>query len=264
MARSDSPKGSRGRGRSSDAAMGAEDGVLPPRLALPIIRKTSVSLQAAEAIKALIVAGDLKAGELLPPERDLAAMLGISRPSLREGMKVLAALNVVEARQGGGTSLTSLHPQLLARPIDFLLQVKPKALLDLLELREVLEVAAARLAAPKVTEELLTGLWEDVHKAAGVVSQLVRFEELDFDVHTKVIEATGNPIYRSLYESVAALSLEGRRRTSTLADRREAHKDHVAIVTALGHHDGEGAARAMSAHLQRARRAIVKMLDGEG
>ena len=228
-------------------------------MSLPSVKKTSVSLLAAEALKARILAGEIKAGDPLPPERELATMLGISRPSLREAIKVLAALNVVEVRHGGGTSLTSLHPQLLAQPINFLLQVRPEALLDLMEVRQVLEVGAARLAAAKITDDLLTELGELVKRAAGEVARLEQFEELDFELHTKIIEATGNPIYLSLYESVATLSLEGRRRTSTLPDRREAHKDHAAILAALTQHDGEGAALAMSVHLERARRALAKV-----
>ena len=91
----------------------------------PTLKRTSVSLEAAEAIKALIVSGELGSGDALPPERNLAAMLGISRPSVREALRVLTAMNVVEPRHGGGTYVTSLDPTLLAQPINFLLQVEP-------------------------------------------------------------------------------------------------------------------------------------------
>jgi GntR family transcriptional regulator, transcriptional repressor for pyruvate dehydrogenase complex len=91
----------------------------------------------------------------------MAAILGNSRPSVREAMKMLAAMNVVEARHGGGTYLTSLHPRLLARPINFLLQVEPTNFLALPEVRAVLEVGAARLAAPRVTDEAL-GSWRSL------------------------------------------------------------------------------------------------------
>ena len=107
----------------------------------PTLKRTSVSLEAAEAIKALILSGELGSGDALPPERNLAVMLGISRPSVREALRVLTAMNVVEPRHGGGTYVTSLDPRLLARPINFLLQVEPRTFLHLFEVRQVLEVS---------------------------------------------------------------------------------------------------------------------------
>ena len=127
-------------------------------LSFPRLERTSVGLQAAEAIKALILAGDLQPGDALPSERDLAVMLGISRPSLREAIRVLSAMNVLEPRHGGGTYVTSLDPRLLAQPVSFLLQVDPAAFSHLLEVRQVLEVGAARLAAPRITAETLANL----------------------------------------------------------------------------------------------------------
>jgi DNA-binding FadR family transcriptional regulator len=137
----------------------------------PALKRTSVSLQAAEAIKALIVAGELTSGDALPPERDLAVTLGISRPSVREAIRALTAMNVVEPRHGGGTYVTSLEPRLLARPINFLLQVEPKTFLHLFEVRQVLEVGAARLAAPRMTDELVGELENLVEEAGGALQQ---------------------------------------------------------------------------------------------
>ena len=179
----------------------------------PVLKKTSVSLQAAEAIKALIVAGELTSGDALPPERDLAVTLGISRPSVREAIRVLTAMNVVEPRHGGGTYVTSLEPRLLARPINFLLQVEPRTFLYLFEVRQVLEVAAARLAAPLMTDEVGAELQALVDEAGSALAQPGRYSELDFELHAKIIESTGNPILLSIYESIADLLLESRRQT---------------------------------------------------
>jgi len=218
-------------------------------------------MQAAEAIKALIVAGDLGSGDALPPERDLAVTLGISRPSVREAIRVLTAMNVVEPRHGGGTYVTSLDPRLLARPINFLLQIEPRTFLHLFEVRQVLEVAAARLAAPKMTDELVAELQELADAAARALRRPARYSELDFELHTKIIESTGNPIYLSLYQSIADLLLESRRRTARIpAVRHQAHEDHLAIVAALRDRDPEGAARAMQRHLEGMRTVLDEML----
>jgi GntR family transcriptional regulator, transcriptional repressor for pyruvate dehydrogenase complex len=214
------------------------------------LEKTSIGLQAADAIKALIVSGELKPGDTLPPERELATMLGISRPTLREAIRVLSALNVVEPRHGGGTYITSLDPRQLAQPINFLLQVDRMAFRHLLEVRQVLEVGAARLAAPRITDDELVALRELTEQADRVVGRPAQFLQLDFEIHTAIIEATGNPIYISLYQSIADLSLESRKRTARSPEtRRAAHAGHLAIVAALSTRDGNAAAAAMHDHL---------------
>ena len=224
-----------------------------------VLEKTSIGLQAADAIKALIVSGELKPGDTLPPERELATMLGISRPSLREAIRVLSALNVVEPRHGGGTYVTSLDPRQLAQPINFLLQVDRMAFRHLLEVRQVLEVGAARLAAPRITAEQLDALADLTEQAERVTGRPAQFLQLDFDIHTAIIEATGNPIYISLYQSIAELSIESRKRTARdPAVRQHAHQGHLAIVAALRAHDGEAAAQAMHGHLDVIQRALDK------
>lgn len=237
---------------------------MSPARVFPVLQKSSVSLQAAEAIKSLIVAGELGSGDALPPERDLAVMLGISRPSVREAIRVLTAMNVVEPRHGGGTYVTSLDPRLLARPINFLLQIDPSGFLDLFEVRQVLEVAAARLAAPKITEEMLGSLDELVGAAAAALRQPARYSEIDFELHAKVVEATGNPIYLSLYESVSDLLVEIRRRTARVqAVRNQDQDDHLAIVAALRVRDADAAAAAMHDHLERMRSVLEAMFGEE-
>jgi GntR family transcriptional repressor for pyruvate dehydrogenase complex len=221
------------------------------------LEKTSIGLQAADAIKALIVSGELQPGDTLPPERELATMLGISRPSLREAIRVLSALNVVEPRHGGGTYITSLDPRQLAQPINFLLQVDQMAFRHLLEVRQVLEVGAARLAAPRITAEQLDALAELTEQAERVTGRPAQFLQLDFEIHTAIIEATGNPIYISLYQSIADLSIEGRKRTSRdPAIRQRAHEGHLAIIAALRAHDSDAAALAMHSHLEVIQRAL--------
>jgi GntR family transcriptional repressor for pyruvate dehydrogenase complex len=251
----------------ADPSPGLAQGTLerPPVIReFPTLKRTSVSLEAAEAIKALIVSGELGSGDALPPERNLAVMLGISRPSVREALRVLTAMNVVEPRHGGGTYVTSLDPRLLARPINFLLQVEPRTFLHLFEVRQVLEVSAARLAAPKMTDEVVAELEGLAHEAAAVLRQPTRYSELDFELHTKIVEATANPIYLSLYESISDLLLESRRRTARVAAvRRQAHEDHLTIVAALRARDPDAAAQAMQDHLEGIRRVLDEMLTPE-
>jgi GntR family transcriptional repressor for pyruvate dehydrogenase complex len=221
-----------------------------------------VSLQAVDAIKSLIVSGQLSAGDALPPERDLAAMLGISRPSVREAIRVLAAMNVVQPRHGGGTFVTSLEPRLLVSPINFLLQIDSSAFLHLFEVRRVLEVGAARIAAPKMIDDAIADLEELADKATAALQRPAQYSELDFKLHTRIVEATGNPIYLSLYASIADLLRESRRRTVQIpAARRRAHTDHLAIVAALRARDADGAALAMHHHLEGMREFFQRLIE---
>jgi DNA-binding FadR family transcriptional regulator len=111
-------------------------------------------------------------------------------------------------------------------------------------------VAAARVAAEKMTDDAVVRL----RKFAG--------PELGFDLHTKIIESTGNPIYLSLYQSISDLLAEIRHRAARVpAVRRRAHNDHLAIVAAIGDHEPEAAARAMHDHLEAMRSALGEILS---
>jgi len=222
-----------------------------------ILEKTSVGFQAVETIKMLILSGNLKPGDPLPPERELAGLLGISRPTLREAIRVLSAMNVLESRHGGGTFVTSLHPRLLAQPINFLLQVDPTGFHHLFEARQALEIGAARLAAQRITDDQVNALQQLADEAEHVISRPSRYLWFDFEIHTMIIDATDNPIYISLYQSIIDLSIESRKHTARLlTTRQKAHEDHLAIIAALRQHDAEAAVSAMRDHLESVERAL--------
>lgn len=235
-----------------------------PGLPLSVLQKNTVGAQAVESIKTLIVSGVLKPGEALPAERDLAAMLGISRPTLREAIGALSAMNVLDSRHGDGTFVTSLEPSLLLEPINFLLRIDETAILHLFEVRRVLEVGAARLAAPRITEAEVNELAKLVESARLSLGQPMRYLQYDYDIHTLIIKSTCNPLYISIYESISQLSIKSRKRTASISTTREqAHEDHIAIVDALRSHDGEKAACVMQAHLETMERSFRKNFLGE-
>ncbi len=249
-----------GTGRSELAAVAAKRNLgssTPSAPAFPVLEKAPLGLRAVQAIQSLISSGQLKPGDVLPPERELAASLGISRPSLREAIRALNTMNLVETRHGGGTFVTSLDPRLLAQPIQFLLQVDQKSLAHLFDVRIVLEVGAARLAAPRITDTDVAHLEGLAAGAANAMKEPSRYIDFDFQIHTAIVEATGNPIYLSLYRSIAELSIESRKCTARhAATRRKAHEDHLAIVAALTHRDPDAAGSAMHDHLSGIRRSL--------
>jgi GntR family transcriptional repressor for pyruvate dehydrogenase complex len=209
-----------------------------------------VALQTVEAIKDMIRLGQLRPEQALPPERELASALSISRPTLREAIGALTAMNILESRHGDGTFVTSLSPQLLSEPIAFLLQLDEGHLDQLLEVRKTLEADAAQLAAERISEQELGRLQELLEKLDGCLGDADAFAQLDFDLHAVIIAAVHNPLYSSLCESIAELSLEGRRRTARDPALREvSHQDHRAIVRAIARRAPAAARKAMLEHL---------------
>ena len=222
-----------------------------------VIPRNAVAHSAIATIKEMIVAGELRAGQRLPAERDLAVQLGVSRPSLREAIRALIALNILESRHGEGTFISSLDPELLSEPIDFVLQVNDDALVSLFEARRVLEAGVAALAAERATDLELAELDDFVKDGRRKVNDADAFIEHDVEFHERLRTFARSPVLASLLSSVTALSLASRRRTAQdEATRTRALADHQAMVKALRAHDAAAAEAMMVAHLQHVLRAL--------
>jgi GntR family transcriptional regulator, transcriptional repressor for pyruvate dehydrogenase complex len=216
------------------------------------IRRNAVADEAIATVKRMIVRGSLQAGQRLPAERELAAQLGVSRPSLREAIRALIALNILESRHGEGTFVSSLEPELLTEPIDFVLQVADGGIGALFEARSVLEAGIAALAAERATDLELAEL-EDRTK----VPDPDAFIEHDVEFHDRIRRAARSPILASMLGSVSTLSLETRRRTAQSQPvRARSQADHARMVKTLKARDPEAARRAMLDHLEHVRQAL--------
>lgn len=215
------------------------------------IRRMPAAADAVMAtIKSLILDGKLAPYQRLPSENELAEALGVSRPTVREAVRGLLALNILESRHGEGTFVTSLEPSLLAAPIDFLLRVDKSSLGALTETRQVLETGVAELAAVNRTAEDLHVLGTLIEEFAQSLDDLERCIELDVDFHVALATAAGNPILASMLATVAALGIESRRQTGrSLTIRRRSQTDHLAIYAAIELRDPAGARAAMVEHL---------------
>lgn len=215
------------------------------------IRRTPAAADAVMAtIKSLILDGTLAPYQRLPSEIELAEALGVSRPTVREAVRGLLALNILESRHGEGTFVTSLEPSLLAAPIDFLLRVDKSSLSALTETRQILETGVAELAAVNRTAEDLRVLGKLVEEFTDALDDFERCIELDVEFHVALATAAGNPILASMLATVAALGIESRRQTGrNLTIRQRAQTDHLAIYAAIELGDPAGARAAMVEHL---------------
>ena len=135
-----------------------------PSLPIQPIQKKSVPQVVLEQIKSLIEAGHLVPGIKLPGERELAKMLNVSRPSLREALKALSLLGAIENRPGDGTYLSDSYNQHLSEPISILLSINKGTLFDIFEARKILEVGVAALAAKRRTAKNLKAIERPMKK----------------------------------------------------------------------------------------------------
>jgi GntR family transcriptional regulator, transcriptional repressor for pyruvate dehydrogenase complex len=227
------------------------------------IRRNAVAHEAIATIKRMIVRGDLQAGQRLPAERELAVQLGVSRPSLREAIRALIALNILESRHGEGTYVSSLEPDLLTEPIDFVLQIDDGGITALFEARRVLEAGIAALAAERATDLELAELEDFVKRGRSILHDAEAFIEHDVEFHERIRRAARSPVLGSMLGSVSTLSLESRRRTAQAQPvRTRALADHARTVKTLKARDPEAARRAMVAHLDHVRAAVSAAGDG--
>ena len=119
----------------------------------------AVTDEAIEKIKGMIVSGALRPGDRLPKESELAAELGLSRNSLREAVRALSLIRILDVRQGDGTYVTSLDPQLLLEALSFVVDFhRDDTVLEFLAVRRILEPAATAMAAARISEQQLDAL----------------------------------------------------------------------------------------------------------
>jgi GntR family transcriptional regulator, transcriptional repressor for pyruvate dehydrogenase complex len=203
----------------------------------------------------LIQQRHLGPGDRLPAERELAASMGVSRSSLREALRALTVLGVTDMRHGTGTYVSSLEPELLVRPLSFVLSLSEQASDQLFEARKVVEPAMAALAARRIDDDALQRLDGCVARAQATIGDAEAFMETDLELHDTIREAAGNAILGRFMESIHALGLASRQATGTKrAVRDQSVEDHRKIVAALRARDGAGASDAMRRHLDNVER----------
>lgn len=231
------------------------------------VKGTSTAEEVASRLRDMIHSGELSAGDKLPPERDLAKILGVSRPTLRAGIRSLSAVGILFSKQGAGTFVAARDesPTLDSSPLRMLSALHGFTSDEMFEARLALEMSIAGLAAKRVTSEQMTTLAEEI---AGMYASLGEPEQYlvhDMRFHQIVAAASGNRILTSLMNMVATILFEYRSKTVKRAtDLKESAEQHHNIYRALRDHDPEAAEQAMHDHLvetQKAQRLEVESGD---
>jgi len=207
-------------------------------------------------------AGKLHPGEKLPSERELAAMLQVSRPSLREALRALAIMNIIEIRQGDGTYVTSLEPDLLVEHLDFVVSLDDATILQLFEARKIVEVGAASLAAKNISKEQIKALEDCLAKSIESIHDPQEFLRIDLELHERILEAASNPFIKRFLASLSRIGSASRSRTVDIPGIREiTARDHAVIVSAIKAHDEDAAADAMLAHLNHVEERLIELIN---
>jgi DNA-binding FadR family transcriptional regulator len=210
------------------------------------------------SIRRMVSSGELRAGQRLPIEKDLAAQLGVSRGSLREGVRALAVVGVLETRQGDGTYVTSLDASSLLSPLAFYadLQTEHDAG-QLLHVRRVLESESVALAARALNAEGIERLEAILARMDAIIARGAQGADLadviavDTEFHSVIAEATGNRPLAALIQSLASRTL--RTRTWRAMTERGAlsatQAEHRAVLDELRRGDPDRARIRMESHL---------------
>jgi GntR family transcriptional regulator, transcriptional repressor for pyruvate dehydrogenase complex len=243
---------------------GAAIGPEPAGSAMPwprfaVVDRSTLSEEIAGRLLQLIQGERLRPGDKLPAERELAATMHVSRPVLREALRALSIMKVVEIRQGAGTYVTALEPQQLVSHLDFVFSKDTVALAQVLETRRVVEVGNVRLAAQRITADQLRRLGAILAELRTAVGDADRFSTHDIEFHDVVCEAAGNFLLGQFMSIINTLARVSRERTGAAPEfRARVVRDHERILRALRAHDEEAAGRAMAAHLQRVEQSLAR------
>ena len=215
---------------------------------------SQLTMQVVDYVRGLIDRGELRPGDRLPPERELARSLKISRSSLRSGIGFLSAMGVLKSRHGAGTFVSSGPASLDANSLSVLGSLHHFLPWQMFEARLVLEANIAALAAERATDEQIAELAEEVTEMYAALDDPQEYLIHDVRFHRTIAKAAGNPILGALMETIASNLYDNRRLTvSNSLDLKESAEMHREIYRAIRSHNPMQARKTMEEHLNLAR-----------
>jgi GntR family transcriptional repressor for pyruvate dehydrogenase complex len=211
--------------------------------------------QIVQQIEQRILNGDLKIGDRLPPERELAEQFGVSRTAVREAIKALREKGLLQIQVGRGTFISNGTSQVVRHSFDLMMRSgRDNGLANLVEVREILEPEIAALAAVRAKEEHIDAMRQAVKTMDAALNDPDAFIEADLDFHLALADAAQNMLIPALIDSIVDLLREQRARIFRVEggpQRGQIH--HKRILDAVAQHDPETAREAMRVHLYQVR-----------
>ncbi|MFE0266550.1 FadR/GntR family transcriptional regulator [Nocardiopsis alba] len=231
--------------------------------------RTPVAQRTVEQIKAMISEGEVGPEQRLPTERDLSARLGVSRGSVREAIRTLTTLGVLEVRHGAGVYVTALRPKDLLEAFGVLAEVSPdRTLLEVLRVRRMIEPDATAIAAARATDE-------DLERISALLDRLEDADPVtspgdsgtfDLGFHREIVACAGNATLSAVHAGLSSPTLNERVWAGHDAEgiSHDLHEDHRRILRALRERDPEAARATAAAHVLRVERWLeAHVPDGD-
>ncbi len=220
------------------------------------IERSRLSQVAVRQIEEMIAKRELQPGDCLPGERELVRQLGISRGSVREALRTLEVMGLVEVRPGSGTYVKDPTADVMQAPLTPWLAAHRDSLMELFEVRELIEPGAAALAAQRVYPRTIQAMQQAVEdmECAHRDGDLIGAVMADAEFHHLIMKATGNKLLIKLLDNIVHLLQESRKASLRVPGQMDrAIIGHRQILEAITANDEESARRAMSTHLQDAK-----------
>jgi GntR family transcriptional repressor for pyruvate dehydrogenase complex len=210
----------------------------------------------------LIKIRSLRVGDKLPSERQLCEIIGVSRPILREALKALQVMNIIDIRQGAGAYVKSLEPEDVVEHLDIVFHLDSSLYRDLYEARRVLESAIAGMAAVNISDEEIAAIEENLRRAAAGMDDERLFLKHDLELHEMIMKAAGNRVIPVFMQSINRLSMLLREKSNAQPSiRQNTIRDHELIIRALKSRNPEEAARAMEQHIANVEKAFLRNME---
>lgn len=236
------------------------------KLDLKPIKTRKIYEEIVEQIRDLVSRGDLKPGDRLPSERDLVERLQVSRASIREALSALELMGLLEVRSGEGTFVRKLRSESVVAPLAWMLTMEKVTVIELLEIRKILEVQAVGIAAERAEEKDINDLSAALDDLRADLSSPTSDGSADHRFHYAITRATKNNIMIRLMDTISDLMkyvlktsrsklYEGKYTPALL------FQEHKKIYDAIVDKDAQGAKDLMLAHLSGVEQEILKGFD---
>jgi GntR family transcriptional regulator, transcriptional repressor for pyruvate dehydrogenase complex len=228
------------------------------------IKREPVATQIARRLVEYIISGEIEPGARMPSERQLAEAFGVGRSAMREALKSLSMIGLVDVRQGDGTYLKKADAALLPQIIEWGLLIGEQRTMDLVEARQFIEIDLAELAAIRRTDEDLADMERYLRRMERSFNDSTAFVEADVAFHLKIAEAARNSVLRDIHSSIQALLRAWIGRVIAAADSAvPSFEEHIPVFDAVRDQDPERAKLAMEAHMTSAAKRLESTLRAE-
>ena len=231
---------------------------------IDLSNRESMSIEISRKLLDYLLSGRVQPGQRLPPERKLAEALGVGRSVVREALKSLTLLGLLEVRLGDGTYVKRTDAEFLPQSIEWGLVLGARHVLDLIEARRYLEEIIAGLAAERRDEQTiaeLRRLLADMERSAGDPERFVAIESA---FHLRLADAAGNEVVYGIMATIRSLLGVWQARVAQFTgDARPSLDEHRLVLEAVGRGDPAAAREAMAAHMEHTTRRLEETLGGD-